>query len=573
MVTILSVWLVNLSRRTRNLWRRLLRRRVAHVRIALSGDLPEFAPAPPWWLQRITGVQPVVSLSEIRYRLRRIAADPSTRSVVLDIGVVTCGWATLRSFHDEVRRFRNSGKIAVAVVANPDTKGYLAACAAGVIVAPPTGLLSITGVYTEVQFLKEALERVGLAVEVTAVSPYKSAGDALARSDMSPEHREQLNHLLDLRYAEMVAMIAAARGKSEDEVRTLIDAAPLSAARARDAGLLDALLYEDELPAYLDQLTTPPAAIRRAAASPPAVAEWAQARRALRLPLARPRRSLVGMVLIEGTIAAGSSRTVPLPLPLIGGQIAGSDSVIQAVRQAERHPRIAAVVVYVNSPGGSAFDADRIWREIARLDRRKPVVVAMGDVAASGGYYVATAARAIVAQPGALTGSIGVLIVRPVIAGLLDQAGVHTVAIGRGANSAFFAGSEPNEYERAATRQLMNDTYATFKQRVSAGRKLEIDELESLAGGRVWSGSEAREHGLVDEPGGVPEALLKAQELAGIPRDRDAPLVLLGGGRSRLQPQPFPADPSAVVARVLAELRRPQVWAVLPFSEQSSVVQ
>lgn len=573
MIGMFFIWLVNLWRRMRNLWRRLLRRRVAYVRIALSGGLPEFAPEPPWWLLRITGAQPVMSLSELRYRLRRIAADPYTRGVVLDIGVVTCGWATLRSLHDEVRRFRDSGKVAVAVVANPDTKGYLAACAAGAIVAPPTGLLSITGVYTEVQFLKEALERVGLAAEVTAVSPYKSAGDALARSDMSPEHREQLNHLLDLRYAEMVATIAAARGKPEDEVRALIDAAPLSAARARDAGLIDALLYEDELPDYLDQLTAQPGDARGAVASPPAIAEWAQARRALRLPLAKPRRRLVGLVMVEGTIAAGSSRTIPLPLPLIGGPIAGSDSVIQALRQAERHPRIAAVVLYVNSPGGSAFDADRIWREVARLDRRKPVVVAMGDVAASGGYYIATGARAIVAQPGALTGSIGVLIVRPVVAGLLERAGVHTVAIGRGANSAFFTSSEPDEHERAATRQLMNDTYVTFKQRVSAGRKLEMDNLEPLAGGRVWSGAEAREHGLVDEPGGVPEALLRAQELAGLPRDRDAPLVPLGGGRSRLPPQPFPADPPAAVAYVLAELRRPQVWAILPFSEQGSVVQ
>lgn len=420
----------------------------------------------------------------------------------------------------------------------------------------------MTGLYTEVRFLKDALAKVDVSAEVAAVSPYKTAGDPLVRSDISPENREQVERLLDLRYAMIVESIANARRKTVEEVRALIDAAPWSARRAQEAGLIDAVLYEDELPAFLASR------IGASPTKPPEIAEWSQARRALRLPMLRRHRRLVGVVAVEGTIAPGRSRQVPLPIPLIGGEIAGSESIVQALRQAERNPRIAAVILYVNSPGGSAFDSDLIWREVRRLDRRKPVVAMMGDVAASGGYYVASGARAILAQPGAITGSIGVLIVRLVFDGLVKRVGVNTVAIGRGANSGFFASDAPTEQERLATRTLIDESYTVFKQRVIEGRSMSEEALEPLAGGRVWTGSEARERRLIDDVGGMPEALLKAQELAGLPHDRTAPLVLLGGERGRLAPQPFPDEPSKALLDALNLLQQPRVWAVLPFSDE-----
>jgi protease-4 len=562
MLTALFIWLINLTRRIRNLWRRLLRRWVAYVRIPISGALPEFAPAPPWWAQRFLGAQAPLSLSDLRRRFEWLASDPQVRGVALDIGTLTCGWATIQSLDQDIRRFRERGKLVVARVTNPDTKTYVAACAADLIVAPPASLLTITGLYTEVRFLKDALAKVDVSVEVTAVSPYKTAGDLLARSDMSPENREQIERLLDQRYATILETIANARRKIIDEARSLIDAAPWSARRAQEAGLIDAVLYEDEVPAWLASRTG------ASSAKPPEIVEWSQARRALRLPMLRRHRRLVGVVAVEGTIAPGPSRQIPLPIPLIGGEIAGSESIVQALRQAERNPRIAAVVLYVNSPGGSAFDSDLIWREVRRLDQRKPVVAVMGDVAASGGYYVASGARTILAQPGTITGSIGVLVVRLVFDSLVKRAGVNTVAIGRGANSAFFASDAPAEQERLATRTLIDESYAAFKQRVVEGRSLTEEALEPLAGGRVWTGSEACERRLVDDIGGMPEALLKAQELAGLPRDRTAPLVLISGGRERLAPQPFPDDPSKVLLEALTLLRQPRAWAILPFSDE-----
>ncbi|MGB9750925.1 signal peptide peptidase SppA [Roseiflexus castenholzii] len=561
MVSIFFIWLINLTRRVRNLWRRLLRRQVAFVRIPIGGVLPEFAPAPPWWTQRFFGAAAPPSLSELRRRFEWLASDPQVKGVVLDIGTLTCGWATIQNLDQDIRRFRERGKLAVARITNPDTKTYVAACAADLIVAPPASLLTVTGLYAEVRFLKDALAKVDVSVEVTAVSPYKTAGDSLARSEMSPENREQIERLLDQRYALIVETIANARHKTVDEVCSLIDTAPWSARRAQEAGLIDAVLYEDELPAFLASHTgVSPSKL-------PEIAEWSQARRALRLPLLRHHRRLVGVVAVEGTIAPGTSRQIPLPIPLIGGQIAGSESIVQALRQAERNPRLAAVILYVNSPGGSAFDSELIWREVRRLDRRKPVVAVMGDVAASGGYYVASGARTILAQRGTITGSIGVLIIRPIIDGLVKRAGVNTVAIGRGANSAFFISDAPTEQERAAVRALIDDSYTVFKQRVMEGRSMSEEALEPLAGGRVWMGGEAHESHLIDDVGGMPEALLKAQELAGLPRDQTAPLVLIGSGRGRLTPQTFPEEPSKTLREALALLRQPLIWAILPFFE------
>jgi protease-4 len=225
----------------------------------------------------------------------------------------------------------------------------------------------------------------------------------------------------------------------------------------------------------------------------------------------------------------------------LGGQQAGAHSVAQALRQVERNRRVGAVVLYINSRGGDAFDSDLIWREVLRVRTSKPVVVAMGDAAASGGYYIAAPASAIVAQPGTLTGSIGVVSLRPIAAGLLERAGVNTVVLSRGAHSGLLSISQPpSEDERQALRDLIFTSYEDFKLRVREGRNMAAEQLEPIAGGRVWMGQEALDLGLVDQLGGLPEALLRAQALAEIPQDRDA-RILLARGHGQLPPQPFPA--------------------------------
>ena len=555
MVGIVVVWIGNLCCAIRNLWRRALRRRVDYVRLAIGGALPEFVAAPPWWQRRFLGVRVPLSLSQLRRQFARIAADPQVRGVLLTIDGLAAGWATLQSLRDEIGRLRARGKHVVAYLLTPDLIGYYAACAANAIVVPPTAFLNIVGLRSEVPFLKDALAKVGLEAEVEAVSPYKSAGEQFVRSDMSPENRAQLERLFDLRFAQILQAIGAGRAKDPAEVQALIDRAPLSARAALEHGLVDALRYEDELEEYLKLGTRAPA-----------ILDWPQAHRALRLQPTRHQRRMVAVVPVEGTIMAGQSRTLPIPIPLIGVQQAGAESISQALRQAERNRRVAAVVLYINSRGGDAFASDLIWREVLRVRQTKPVVVAMGDVAASGGYYIAAPAAAIVAQPGTLTGSIGVVLLRPILAGMLERAGINTVVLSRGAHSGLLSINQPpTESERLALRELIFSIYADFKQRVCEGRGLAEDQLEPIAGGRVWMGEEALRLGLVDQLGGLPEALLRAQELAGLPLDRNAPLVLLRGGREKLPPQPFPLNRPADIAPALGALLWPRVWALLPF--------
>jgi protease-4 len=553
------IFFVNLWRRVKNLWRQLWRRRVDYVRVTLTGALPEFADAPLRWQRLLLGAQAPLSIAELRKLFVIVAADPQAQGVLLRIDGLAGGWATLQSIRAEIDELRRRGKRVVAYLVTPDVAGFYVACAAETILMPPTAYWSVLGIHAEVQFLRDALAKWGIEVEATAVSAFKSAADQFVRDDFSPESREQFERLIDLRFAELLRAIADGRGLSIGTVRSLVDRAPLGPRATVAAGLVDRLCYEDEIDAALTQGDRKPIML-----------DADDARRALRLPLLRYRPKQIGLVRVEGTITRGSSRSLPLPLPLVGSTIAGAESVAQALRKAEQNPRIGAIVVYVNSGGGEVFASDYMWRELLRVRKKKPVVVAMGNAAASGGYYLATHASAIIAHPATVTGSIGVFTLRPVVAGLLEQAAIHTTVVSRGVNSGLLGGTQPpTESERSATRDLVFALYDDFLERVRDGRGLTDEQLAPIVGGRVWLGEEALKHGLVDALGGIPEALVKAQELAGLAPDRNAPLIPLRPGRSTLPPEPFPQTPEEMLRQVL-NLVRLRVWAVLPFEVVSS---
>lgn len=560
----MTLLLARFIRAVRNGWRRLRRRRIDWVRLTLSGALPEFADTPSWWQRRFARAVAPLSLLGLRRRLERLADDAGLQGVLLTVQDLSAGWAAIEGLHEALRTFRASGKAVVAYLPTADTRAYLAACGADAIVMPPTAYLSLTGVRVEATFLGDALRLAGLDAEVIAVSPYKSGGDSLSHGAITPEAQEQLERLVERRFATVVETVAAARGLAPESVRELIDRAPLLATAAHTAGLLDGALYEDELEAFLAQRSgVEPARLK--------LVDWRRADRSLPLPPLRRERRYVGVVRVEGALTSGTSRRSPLPLPLIGGSQAGSDTVIQALRQAERDSRVAAVVLHVDSPGGDAFASDLIWREALRLNRAKPLVVSMGDVAASGGYYIAAPARAIVARPSTLTGSIGVYTVRPNAARLLDRAEIGVATIARGANSGLYSVARPlDEAERAALSRTVFEIYAGFKERVRAGRGLAEEQLEPIAGGRVWTGAEAQALGLVDELGGFPAALARARALAELPPDPHAPVLLLrGGGRLPAPPRPFPVEPDPAPAgalpALLEEALRTRVLAALPW--------
>jgi len=266
--------------------------------------------------------------------------------------------------------------------------------------------------------------------------------------------------------------------------------------------------------------------------------------------LARPRRwrrrQVIGVVSVEGTIAPGPSRRLPTPLPLpYMSEQAGAETVIQALRQVERDRAVAAVVLHVDSPGGSALAADLIWREVLRLGKRKPVVAYLGNVAASGGYYVAAPAQQIVAQPTTLTGSIGVWQGKIVTAGLYEKLKARREVLQRGEAANLYGDTAPfSEAERQKILRTLEDSYARFKARVAQGRQIEMDQVETIARGRVWTGRQALAEGLVDELGDFEAAVEKARSLAGLDPQRYVPVVSKGPGKRFTPPLPFDA-PSA----------------------------
>ena len=538
-----------------NARRRMLRDRLPdYVVITLDEAIAELPPAAPWWYQYLPGYRAPVSLQGLRRALRSIAGDPDVKGVL-----VLCKGASLRlsqaqSVAQLFERFRTWDREDNAAAGRPPkqiavyletltTPLYVAACAADRIFLPPLATWDILGVYVAPGFYRDTLALLGLEADVVQIAPWKSAADSFARADMSAEVREQYNWLLESFYADIVSAIAAGRGLEPEAVRALIDRAPLDAPGALAAGLADALAYEDELPALLGVEGKPARLIR-----------LGKARRLLyRRALLRHEQS-IGVLDISGTIVTGRGRDFPAPLPLFGESMAGSTEVQQAARAARKDDRIAAVVVHVDSGGGSALASDLMWRELDLLAREKPVIVYMGAVAGSGGYYVATPARAIVAQRATITGSIGVITAKITTGGAYDKLHANREVVRRGANADLYADHRPwDAAQRATVEQSVRHIYGEFKARVANGRKLDPAGLDEIANGRVWTGAQAKEIGLVDALGDFRTAVELACEAAGLPTDDSVPLEHLSGRGAYLLARPQ-AAPAVRAALGLADL-------------------
>ncbi|CAN5651179.1 S49 family peptidase [soil metagenome] len=552
--------LINLWRLLRNAYRRLFGRPPDYVVFEVSGSLPEFEPRASFLRRRINPGPPALSLEAVRRRLVRLSRDGRVRGVVLRVQNLDAGWAALEELRRELDAYRERGGRVVVYLIEADARSYYLACAADEILATPLATVSVTGLRTRINFVKDALQRAGVEAEVFAVSPYKSAYDTFVRQDFSEEAREQAERLVERRFAELVDAVAEGRGITHEEAREKIDHAPYSAVGALEEGLLDGVCYEDELP---ERLGTDGESAK--------IAEWAVANKALKITYRRRSRRLVGVVSLSGAIVRGRSRKLPVPLPLIGSEQAGSESVVAALRMAEKNRRIASVLFYVDSRGGDSLASDLIWREVQRINEKKPVVVLMGDAAASGGYYVSASASHIVARRNTITGSIGVISLRPVATDLYEKLRMNPVAVERGARSGLFDPSRRlTDDERQVIGEQVEAIYGEFKHRVVKGRNFDPERLEKLAGGRVWTGAEAHEHGLIDEIGGWRTAFDKARELAGI--EADAPEVAV-----KIPPpktgRPMPEN-AAEAARELfedykdsaADLRATKVWALTPYT-------
>jgi len=436
-----------------------------------------------------------------------------------------------RRWDAEARPMGRAPKRIVVHMEQASAPSYVAASAADAISLAPLASWDLLGLRVAPVYLKDTLARFGVEFDVIKIAPWKTAADRLTRSEMSEAERDQYNWLLDSLSADIVHAIAAGRNLSPETVQALIDRAPLTAEEAYAAGLVDAVLYEDQLAEHLGE-TGKPARLKPYAST-----------RGLLLRRARPRPpQAVGVISLMGAIVVGESRSLPVPLPLFGTRTLGSATAGQQIRNARRDRSLGAVVVHVDSGGGSALASDLIWRELELLNQEKPVVVYMGDVAASGGYYIAAPARKIVAQPATLTGSIGVIVAKPVTAGALEKMEARREVVQRGENAGLYAEDSPwTESQRAQVESSVQHVYREFKRRVAAGRKLEFDSLDPICHGRVWTGSQALQHGLVDKLGDFQTALELACAEAGLPADGPIRTRVVSAPHTRLPAQPVDA--------------------------------
>jgi protease-4 len=438
-------------------------------------------------------------------RLDEAARDPCVTGMLLEIGELPVGLGRAGELRAAVARVAAHKPVVAFLAAMAGTPAYWVATAATEIWVAPGSVLVVNGLSRQSVFLRDGLARLGVAFEAVAVGAYKNAPDALTRSHASEAQREATASILDSQFTTVVEGIAAGRRMSPARVREWVDVGVLDAAEAQRAGLVDGVAWPDEVE---DRA--------RAAAG--------GARLARERDESRPRAAdrwgpqpFVAVIGVEGAIAPGPSRREPFT----GGRVAGSDTLVDELRSAAGNPLARAVVLRVESPGGDGFASDLIWRAVAEVRRRgKPVVVSMGDVAASGGYLVAAGADAILAEPTTLTGSIGVFALKPDLSGLLAKLDVNVESDQRGRNAriATFTRAWTPE-ERALVERQVSAFYSQFVGKVAEGRHLPAARVEEIARGRVWTGAQARDLGLVDQLGGLHDAIALAKERAGLDAD------------------------------------------------------
>lgn len=452
--------------------------------------------------------EPSLSLLDVLRTLEHAARDPSVDGVLLRLQGAPRGFGRVLALQRAVAQLRARGKAVAAYGDNVEAEDLLIASAAQRIWLPETGHVPLVGLRADAFFLKALLDRVGVEADVVRVGRSKTAAEMFTRERMSPEQREQVEALLDDLYGELVDGVARGRGLSPERVRELVDGGPYTARAAVRAGLVDGCLYEDELPEALEPLTPAPPperpGPRRAQLVDAATYHALVVRDPGWLPLFAdiPR---LAYVVLAGAIHAGRG------LRGVAGESA--TSLLDSLRE---DPGVRGVVLRVDSPGGDSLTSDLLWRSVERLRREKPVVVSMGNTAASGGYYLAAGADRVFAESGTLTGSIGVVGGKVNLEGLYARAGVGRDAVERGERAGMF--SETRAFtpgERKAVQETMESVYGHFIERVARGRRLTHEAVEAVAEGRVWSGRRAREVGLVDALGGPLEALREVRRQAG----------------------------------------------------------
>ncbi|QDU79234.1 Protease 4 [Polystyrenella longa] len=479
--------------------------------ITLKGTYPEAAAAPGLFGATQT------TLAKVLKQFKTAERDRHLTGIVLKIESPQVGFGTLNELRQAILQYRESGKKIYAYLDSATMKDYLLASACDEIIMPESGVVMLLGLRMEIKFYKNMLDKLDIQPDALKVGEYKSAAESISRSEMSPAFREEMEAILDSYFGMIVKTIAESRSLTEEQVGNIIDTGISTMTEAKQQGLVDVIGYEDELLARLrsgDSRTEFDEKYGKEKVDTDFSGFGGLVKMMNLMMGVEPNKRAsttpkIAIVYASGPIMPGKSQNG------LFGDVMGSETIVEAVRKAAKDDTVKAVVLRVNSPGGSALASDLMWHALEQVD--KPIVVSMGDVAASGGYYISMGADYIYAEPGTITGSIGVVMGKVAVEGLMEKVGITTTVLSRGKNSGAISILKPmNESERATMQKMLDDIYLQFTTKAAEGREMPLDQLEKLARGRVYTGEQALEINLVDELGTLSQAIAKATELAGL---------------------------------------------------------
>ncbi|MBM4074122.1 MAG: signal peptide peptidase SppA [Planctomycetes bacterium] len=487
-------------------------------------------------------------------RLEKAGRDDGLDAVILHIEEPAIGWAKINELSVGIRNMRAKGRKVFAWMESADTKSYLLATACDQIVVPESGMIMLPGLRAEVSFYKNLFDKLEIQPQMLRVGEFKSAAEPYSRSEMSPAFREELEAILDDYYRQIVETIASSRKLEPDTVKALIDTGLHSAADAKKLGLIDVVGYEDSITEMIksndkdaEVKITRGYGKKKLDTDFSGFAGMAKMMNMLigvEPSTSRSSSPKLAIINANGAIMSGNS----VQDPFSGEESMGSTTMIKAIRQARDDASVKAVVLRIDSPGGSALASDLMWHELQSLHGKKPFVVSMGDTAASGGYYIAMGSDRIFAEPGTLTGSIGVVGGKLAFEKFFEKIGITTSVVQRGKNSGVLSLTTPfSDTERDAMQKMLNDIYAQFTSKAADGRKMEVEKLEKLARGRVYTGAQALKIGLVDELGTLADAIAYAKKAAGLDPEQKLERLDLPKPVSPFEALFGPIDPSSSI--------------------------
>jgi len=513
-VVFIGIWFTGISFVMRSLVKGPVSVKMGSVLVAnLSGSIPEEPPGP---LSKLFGAKKKLTIQEAVDLLDAAKEDKRIDALLIKSGALKeVGWAKALELRSAFLDFKESGKPVVAFLEAGTDRDYYLLSSADSIIMPELGMLLVDGLLARVGFVKGTYGKLGINWQGVRKGKYKAAIEPFTRESMSEPFKEQLDGLLDDIYFEYLKAIAESRGKTPEQVASIVDEGPyLDAKAALEAGLIDRIAYFREIEEGLGIAESSSSDGKGKAVD---WRDYASSRKK-GIPFGQKKIAIVHAV---GAITTGKSKDSPW-----SGKTMGSNTISKAISKAANNDQVKAIVMRVDSPGGSALASDIIWNEVQKAKEEKPFIVSMGDVAGSGGYYISCGADAIVAQPSTITASIGVLALVPDVSGLYKKIGFNIETIKRGKHADFLSTDRPMaDWERAALDDFIQVVYDRFVNLVAAGRGMTYDEVHKIAQGRVWTGVAAKEIGLVDEVGSLETAIEIAKEKAGIPEDEEVSFV------------------------------------------------